>query len=97
MERLRSTAALPPAAPGNTVPVMEIEVVVVAVGVRAAVIVAVALRASVPSVQVSVVPDRAQEPEVVVNVAAVTPEDVGGTGMTTVAPVLASGPLLVIL
>lgn len=95
MERFKSTAALPPATPGKTVPVMEMELVVAAVGVMDAVMLAVALSASVPSVQVSVLPDKAHDPEVVVKVVAVTPEDVGGTGMTTVAPVLASGPMLV--
>ena len=67
----------------------------VSVGVSAAVIVVTAFTARVPSVQVSVVPVRAQEPKLEVKVGALTPKEVGGTGMVSTAPVLASGPRFV--
>ena len=96
-ERFGSTAALPPAAPGYTVPVIESDVILVSVGVTDAVMVAVAASAREPRVQVSVVPDKEQVPDVVVKVVAETPAEVGITGMATVALVLASGPRLVIV
>ena len=85
--------------PAATEPLMETAVGIIpveatTVGVMPTVTLALELAVIVPSVQISVVPEGAHDPELVANAPAVSPVEDCGIGILRTAPVLASGPLL---